>query len=98
LPPQGGTNFAGGGVVSLWAAGRVSVAQSVDVSGGQLDAGEVDATALQQDVQLHGVAGDSSQYGFGAAVFVVAGTSVQLLGLPSSERAMGARRRVSLPL
>jgi cysteine-rich repeat protein len=80
LAAQGGTNFAGGGFVSLSAAGRVSVAQSVDVSGGQLDAGEVDATTLQQDVVLNGVVGDSSQYGFGAAVFVTAATSVQLLG------------------
>jgi len=80
LAAQGGTAFAGGGFVVLSAAGRVSVAQSVDVSGGQLDGGEVSATALQQDVVLHGVAGNSSQYGFGASVFVTAGTSVQLLG------------------
>jgi cysteine-rich repeat protein len=80
LAAQGGANFAGGGFVSLSAAGRISVAQSVDVSGGQLDAGEVDATTLQQDVVLNGVVGDSSQYGFGAAVFVTAATSVQLLG------------------
>jgi cysteine-rich repeat protein len=80
LAAQGGTNFAGGGFVSLSAAGRISVAQSVDVSGGQLDGGEFDATTQQQDVVLHGVAGNSSQYGFGAAVFVTAATSVQLLG------------------
>src|SRR5262245_10202094 len=80
LAAQGGTNFAGGGTVSLNAAGRVSVAQSVDVSGGQLDGGSVDATTLQQDVVLHGVAGNSTQYGFGASVFITAATSVQLLG------------------
>jgi cysteine-rich repeat protein len=80
LAAQGGTAFAGGGFVVLSAAGRVSVAQSVDVSGGQLDGGEVSATALQHDVVLNGVAGNSANTGFGAAVFVTAGTSVQLLG------------------
>jgi cysteine-rich repeat protein len=80
LAAKGGAGFASGGSITLNAAGRVSVAQSMDVSGGDLDAGLVDVTAQQQDVVLNGVAGDASGEGWGAAVFVVAGTSVQLLG------------------
>src|SRR4029453_7036630 len=80
LAAKGGAGFASGGSITLNAAGRVSVAQSMDVSGGDLDAGLVEVTAQQQDVVLNGGAGDGAGGGWGAGVVVVAGASVQPLG------------------
>ena len=78
LGAKGGGGYASGGSMYLDASGKVDVANSIDVSGGEIGAGLVDVTA-QQEVILRGVNGDGSGGGDGGSVDIRAGTFVQLL-------------------